>query len=148
MTKVEVLHRLSESWAKLQKSIYGVNPEDKIVPGPATRWSLKDIMGHITDWEIEAIQKIPLVAAGTLSEQEYDIDSWNTIHAAQKQDSTLESIEKEFFLIHQQFVTLLMSLSEEQFASERLIGWIEGCGWGHYDEHTEKILSWRKHMGK
>lgn len=59
-----LLDRLEAAWAALTDSYAGVLESKLVEPGGVDGWSVKDALAHVTIWEQEALQHLPLIIAG------------------------------------------------------------------------------------
>jgi DinB family protein len=59
-----VLRRLDQAWAAFRQSYAGLSDAELSEPRAVGEWSVKDIVAHVTTWEAEALQYLPLIAEG------------------------------------------------------------------------------------
>lgn len=64
MKRAQLLNRLESAWASLQESFAGLSDDQLIEPGVSEEWSVRDILAHVTTWEQEALQYLPLIVKG------------------------------------------------------------------------------------
>lgn len=61
-------------------------------------WTLKDVLGHVADWERFVVDALADMAAGKLAGAGYgdDEEAWNQTHAAARQDQPWQTIWDDF----------------------------------------------------
>src|SRR5262245_21431744 len=64
LKKAEVLHKLERAWLAFEDSYAGLSNEQLLNPGVTGKWSVRDIIAHVTWWEEEALLHLPEVRAG------------------------------------------------------------------------------------
>lgn len=58
------VREIDEAWGELQKALAHVSPERVEKPGVVESWTVKDLIGHITTWEAEAMKSLRLYLSG------------------------------------------------------------------------------------
>ena len=149
MSKENILKHLDDNWQQLVDSISGLSEEDLLQPNVCGTWSIRDIMNHISTWEEEAMQNIPLILAGE-STPRYSasggIEAFNARSQQDKKDLALPRIKREFYATHQRFINHISSIPKSSFENNsRLAKRIRLDGYAHYTEHSTQILQWRHH---
>lgn len=96
-------------------------------------WTLKDILGHIADWEAYCIS---CIEAGEPLPQEYEGDGqrWNEAHAADRRNQPWQQVWNDFQVIRQQLLALLGSMDQEELESTMENPWgahASAYGWAH-----------------
>src|SRR5215468_7337798 len=119
MTREQVLKRLNEAWLALKESYAGLPDSQLLEPGVTGEWSVRDILAHITTWEEEALQHLPLILKGgrppRYSAKYGGIDAFNARMTEQKQGLSLSEVLKQMDETHRRLVDYVLSVSEEQF---------------------------------
>jgi hypothetical protein len=64
MDRQQLLNKLDKAWAALKESYAGLSDAQLTEPGVMGAWSVKDILAHVTTWEEEALQYLPLIITG------------------------------------------------------------------------------------
>ena len=59
-----MLQRLNDAWAVFKESYTGLPESQLLEPGVTGKWSVRDILAHITTWEEEALKYLPLILEG------------------------------------------------------------------------------------
>lgn len=148
MSKENILRHLKESWQELTESLEGLSEKELMQPNVCGAWSARDLMGHITIWESEAMLNIPLILEGEPTPKYSSsggVDAFNARAQADKKDYSLTRIKREFRSNHQRFVDYLSALPDSVFMNNaRLAKRIKLDGYAHYDEHAGQIKKWRE----
>lgn len=101
-------------------------------------WTLKDIVGHIADWELFAIEALQ---AGELPDMGYDgeVEQWNQAHHAARRGQSWADAWLDFQRIRREFEAIVSGYSEADLArtlSNR---------WGRDPNRYRWIASFIKH---
>ena len=59
----QLVARLDSDWQAFLDSFEGLPESALSEPGVVGPWSIRDVMGHVTTWEQEALDKLPIVLA-------------------------------------------------------------------------------------
>lgn len=162
MNRTEFLRKVAQEWDLLMKTLDQVPRKE--VEILIRNWSVKDIMGHISSWEAEAMKamdewknhKTPRIFSVNF---EKEGEALNLRMAEAKKGYALEKIQEEMEETHADLVEKIASLSEKEFASlgekgstghrgapglpSPLLDFLAGCTYQHYAEHAGKIKEWR-----
>src|SRR5262249_13009609 len=108
----------------------------------------KDILGHVTTWEEEALKYLPLIIAGGRPPryvQYGGIDAFNAQMTEQKQGLPLADTLMQLDETHRRLVDLIQSAPESQSVREtRSRRRLRLDTYGHYPKHAEAIRAWRE----
>lgn len=113
-------------------------------------WTLKDLIGHLTDWEKVGVDGLRQLAAGQTPEFDElitDFDTWNNAHAAARHDQPWNEVWAEFEQTRQELVSLVDQMGEGDWARPFTAPWdsqINGYFWvnvwsGHDHEHAHDV---------
>jgi hypothetical protein len=102
-----------------------------VAPGERTslsicgEWTLKDIAGHLADWEQVGIKGLRDMAGGRMPQTEHiaDIESWNQAHAAARSDEPWESVWRDLQKVRERLVGILEEMSEVALAQSYRFPW-------------------------
>ena len=112
------------------------------------RWTLKDLTGHLADWEWVAIDGLRQLAAGQSPEFSYTIalnfDEFNNARAAARHDQSWDEIWHDFKENRRQLLALFDAMPESQLTRQFMAPWnrpTNGYLWttvwfGHEHEHA------------
>jgi hypothetical protein len=149
MDKQKLLAKLDKTWKDLHESWAGLSDSQATEPGVADRWSVKDILAHVTTWEEEALKYLPLIQQGGRPPQYKamygGIDAFNAQMAEKKQNLSLPDVIQQLEETHRRLVDYLQSVPAEQFVREtRFLHRLRFDTYRHYQEHTRMIREWRQ----
>jgi len=149
MTKEQVLKRLNEAWLALQESYAGLPDSRLLEPGVTGKWSVRDILAHITTWEEEALKHLPLILDGgrppRYSTKYGGIDAFNALMTKQKAGLALSDVRKQLDEIHNRLLDYVGGVPEEQFTREtRFRRRLRLDTYSHYPIHANAIQKWRR----
>lgn len=96
-------------------------------------WTLKDVLGHVADWETYCIS---CIEAGRPLPQEYEGDGqrWNEAHAAARQGQSWQQVWNDYHVVRQQLLALLGAMSQDEIEGPMDNPWgahASPYGWGH-----------------
>lgn len=148
MSREKVLQQLETAWSELQESFAELSEKEIARPGVVGDWSLKDILGHITTWEEEALKHLPLIARGgtppRYSNLYGGIHAFNAQTIEAKHKLSASGIRKQMNQTHQRLMDYIRKVPEAQLKPEtRFHRRLRQDTYQHYAKHTRAILKWR-----
>ncbi len=146
MNREETLSVVSESWREFEDAVALV-PEGRLdergVVGP---WSVKDLIGHVTTWEVEALEALRSYLDDgdfdALTAWPEDLDGFNAREAEHKRGTGLAELRRESDDTHSRVVELLAALGESEFEKSEVSERIRIDTYYHYDDHAGQIRRW------
>lgn len=107
-------------------------------------WTLKDVLGHVADWERFAYEGLGMMAAGQTPDVERvdDIEAWNQAHAEARRAQPWEVVWDDLTQGRQALMALLGGMEEAQLARRFDFPWgVEGTAYdwlGVFVEHDRE----------
>lgn len=149
MSKERVLRQLDAEWSALNESYADLAQAELTKPGVVGEWSLKDILGHITTWEEEALKHLPLIKRGgtppRYSALYGGIHAFNAQSIATKRTFPLSKIRKQMDETHRKLIDYIRKTPETQLIREtRFRRRLKQDTWEHYAKHAVAIRKWRE----
>lgn len=149
MKKQQLFNQLEQTWAAFQESYAGLSEAQLNEPGVTGDWSVKDILAHVSCWEAESLQHLPLILQGErpprYSQRYGGIDAFNALMTEQGRQRSLAEVLAQLEETHRRLMAYLESVPEELFKTEtrfrRRLGW---DSYKHYPIHTQAIAEWRE----
>jgi Mycothiol maleylpyruvate isomerase N-terminal domain len=143
-----LLGRLDAAWTALTDAYAGL-PEARLVePGVVDDWSVKDIVAHVTTWEQEALQHLPVIIAGGTPPRyaaQGGIDAFNARATRAGRRLSLAEVLRRRDETHARLVEFIRDQPEGTFGSRtRARRRLRLDTYGHYPEHTAAIRAWRE----
>jgi Mycothiol maleylpyruvate isomerase N-terminal domain len=142
-----VLRRLEAAWSELQESYAGLPDERLLEPGVHGDWSVKDVMAHVSTWEEEALEQLPVIARGGRPPRyaaSGGIDAFNARMHERKRGLPLAEVRRLLAGSHRRLVELVAGAPEEQLVGEsRYLRRLRLDTYGHYRLHAGAIRQWR-----
>lgn len=145
----QILQEIATEWMELQGLLANV-PAGRIEAHPLVgNWSVKDLMGHITTWEAEAMMNIEgFLGHPSRQMRTYpDVDGFNERTVAEKRAVSLEEARRDLVETHTRLVQLLEGLPAAAFDQEPVAHRIQLDSYGHYKEHSETLRGWLSDAG-
>ena len=150
MEKEKALSKFNHSRQSLLKAIAGLSDVELTTIQVEGIWTVKDLLGHITAWEITLLEPLSAFLNGKPFEAEEipDHDAWNAEQAARCSPLSYSEILVKMGVTRQELLNRAEKLSESQWHQtfrapwgdqNTLIEMISGLAW-HEAEHTKSIL--------
>ncbi len=152
MTRDQVLRRLDTAWRAFETAYAGLSERDLATPGVTGRWSVRDLIAHVTWWEEEALEHLPHILKGgrpaRYSVKYGGIDAFNALRTGERRGLSLAEVLRQHAAVHARLVAYLHRVPEELFTNDtRFRRRLRLDTWGHYPIHTRGILNWRNVAG-
>jgi hypothetical protein len=149
MGRQQLLQRLDRAWVAFKESYAGLTDAQLLEPGVTGRWSVRDIIAHVTTWEEEALRHLPLILDGgrppRYSVTHGGIDAFNALTTKRKESLSLAEVLRQMDETHHRLVALIAKVPEDQLTAEsRCRRRLRLDTYGHYPKHARAILIWRK----
>ncbi len=148
VTPIYVLRAMLHSSRKAFQALLALIPE----PGWTTRpvcgvWTMKDLLGHLTDWEKVALDGLRPLAAGHTPEFDYTLssfDDFNNQNAAARANQTWDEVWADYEATRATLLDLLAQTTPADLQRTFMAPWgreISGGVWlliwpGHEMEHA------------
>lgn len=152
MDKHQLINKIDTAWSRLEESFAGLADAQLTQPGVTADWSIKDILGHVTAWEEEALHHLPRIREGKRPPKYADlyggIDAFNALKTEENRHRSLDEVMARFEEVHAQLVAYIEAAPEELIATEtRFRRRIRLDTYSHYPTHTQAIREWREVQG-
>jgi hypothetical protein len=142
-----VLKQLTQEWETLLLSFADLPDSTIMVPNVVGHWSIRDVIAHITTWEEEALEALPLILQGKRLPRytRYGgIDAFNAREQEQKRERSLAQLRTELTTTHERLITFLENCPEDAYTSgSRFLKRLRLDNSNHYREHSSQIRAWR-----
>lgn len=143
-----VLRRLDQAWAAFRQSYAGLSDAELSEPRAVGEWSVKDIVAHVTTWEAEALQYLPLIAEGGRPPRysRYGgIDAFNAQTTERKRGLSIQEVLRDLDDTHRRLVDLVQRAPTALLeGSTRFRRRLRLDTYGHYPQHARAIRRWRE----
>jgi len=148
MDRHRLLKRLAEAWLAFQQSYAGLSRSQMLQPGVTGAWSVRDILAHVTTWEEEALQHLPVILKGgkppRYSVAYGGIDAFNALMTDRKKGLSFREVLRQQEETHRRLVAYIERAPEDQLSSEtRFRRRLRLDTYGHYPIHAAAIRKWR-----
>ena len=152
MDRRGLLKRLDKSWRDFQEAHAGLSEAQLMMPGVTGKWSVRDILAHVTTWEEEALKHLPLVLKGgrppRYSLTYGGIDAFNALKTEQKKNLPLAQVLQQMRDVHHRLIAYIEIVPLNQFQGEtRFRRRLRLDTYSHYPIHTKAIWKWRAKQG-
>lgn len=144
-SEAEISNQLHDVFAAFNETFTGIT-ETQMLRQDFDKWSLKDIIAHVTGWNEVMGESLERVARGDspvrIGSGVEIFDAWNEKFVAKKRPCSPSEGVNDLLVSFQKFHEALEASPEKKFdqrAIERINFEIS-----HYEEHTKQIGEWRK----
>jgi uncharacterized protein (TIGR03083 family) len=154
ITKPELLDQIRAERQRLEEVLAALTPNQMLQAGASGKWTVKDVLAHISVWERRMLSWIRSHLRGESPEVPlpWDVERMNAETYAQVKDKPLAEVLEEFHQSYRDALALAESLSEEQLKTIYINTWPMAPLWlgvaantnWHYKEHRESIEAWLK----
>jgi hypothetical protein len=146
-SKTELLKSTYAEREKLEEKISELTPEELVHPGSMGKWSVKDILQHLVDWEqrwiswYESSRRGEEVHTPELGYNWREMGLLNENYRLKHKDRPLDEVMIDFHTSYQQILKVIEKIPEEEMLSTGvypwtgklpLIAWIAGNTCEHY----------------
>src|SRR5262249_10246482 len=149
MTRERLLRQLDKAWLAFKESYAGLADSQLMEPGVTGKWSVRDILAHITTWEEEALKYLPLILEGgrppRYSAKYGGIDAFNALKTKEKAGLALSQVLNQLDEIHSRLLDYIRRAPEEESTREtRFRRRLRLDTYSHYPTHAKAIRKWRE----
>ena len=125
VTRRQILNLLDQTRCETRALLSSLDPE-RVVHNDERAWRVRDIIGHLGVWNVEAVRSLEAYAARgeyscVPSEAEYY--DYNGPAAELRRTWPLEQVWAEYETAHDQLQQIITSLPDEKWAGEMLYPW-------------------------
>ena len=158
MTKIELLKEIRKERGLLEETLSRLTHAQMLHPDVSGKWSIKDVLAHISTWERWMIRWTNSLLQGKEPDtpESWDVERMNSETYARVRVLPLAVVLEEFRQSYWDSLALAEELSEEQLRTVHSETWPLGPLWTgiaantnwHYKEHREGIQTWLKTQKK
>lgn len=147
MKKRAFLDQLDSDYQFFLQSCAGLTVEQLGQKGVTGQWSVRDLMSHISWWELDATRKskilIGIEDAPLFPDEFVSVDDFNAKMTITHAGLDLQTILEQQVESHRQLIAFLESVPEEKFDGRtRFMRYLVADTTEHYCEHAAEILAW------
>jgi hypothetical protein len=156
-TKREILDLIEAEKSHLEAALGKLTQDQMLAADLEGRRSVKDILAHITAWEMKMIQWINESLAGSMPQRPAPDEPWTDLDELNEQiyqankDWMLNDILAAYDTAYEKSLELIQSMSHEDLFDGERFAWrhadpmwrmVAANTWEHYKEHREQIEAW------
>lgn len=151
-TVPEFISTLKVTRAEWDALLDSIDQVDKLKPGMAGDWSIKDIIAHVTWFEKEMVGLITAHALVGSELWNLPTDERNAAIYEEVKDQPLEQVLEESKQVHQQLLDVLPRLSDQDLTDPSGFpnmppDWQPGMiiaqnTYEHYEDHMQDVEKW------
>ncbi|MGH9417268.1 MAG: DinB family protein [Terriglobales bacterium] len=139
-SRERLLRQLEAAWRDFQSSYAGRTGRTLLRPGVTGRWSVRDIIAHVTTWEEECLKHLPVVLAGGRQPRYADlyggIDAFNALTTARHAALSLPQVLARQRRVHRRLLRYIAAAPDAAVAEPRFRRRLRLDTYGHYPVHA------------
>jgi hypothetical protein len=129
--------------------------DEAALTGPRVEgsWTIKDLLGHITAWELACLEPLErfTVSGSFQCAVIPDHDAWNAVQSALRREAAPQAVIAEMQAVRQRLEAAAFACTPAKWAQTlhlpwgdhaTLAGMLDGLAW-HEEEHLKSITAWR-----
>jgi hypothetical protein len=148
VNREQLIGRIEGSWGSFKDACAGLSDAASTQQGVVDDWSVKDLMAHVATWEEEALKALPVIMQDKRPPRYGGVDNFNARQNEANSRLSLTEARDALQGSHRRLLDFIATVPEAWFESEtRFRHRLRLDTWGHYPEHTEAILAWRRSKG-
>lgn len=149
MTHDQLLERLDNAWRDFEASYAGLSESQLLIPSVTGAWSVRDIIAHVTWWEEEALEHLPLIRDGgrppRYSVKYGGINAFNALMTERRRGLSLGDVLRQHDDVHARLVAYVAAAPDDLIRTEtRFRRRLKLDAIGHYPIHARAIRAWRE----
>ncbi len=128
-TKAQLLEAMQAEHAALDKVLAALTPEQMTTFSPATNWSIKDVLAHLTAWEQLCLGWYQAGERGQTPHLPAEGFNWAQLPALNRQiyearrARPLAEVRQQYRASYQRILKTVQALSEEELFTPKLYAW-------------------------
>lgn len=156
-TKAQFLAQLKADRADFEMALRDLYDEQMTAPGVEGNWSVKDVLAHITFWEVQALSWLQAGLSGRapgpgLETTPDETNRLNLQNYHENKDRPLYDVIDEFHATFLRILALVEALPDDQLLVPAHFAWAGGKSLAdhlrsetveHYAEHRTALYVWR-----
>jgi uncharacterized protein (TIGR03083 family) len=144
----EEIQKMNRSRSDLLALIDTLTPAELEAPRRIGEWSIKDVLGHITAWELACLNPLKAFILDRTWEVEdvHDHDAWNAVQVDKRRAWPLRQVFAELIEVREDLIDACLDFPPEEGEKlavpwgevTTLAGTLSGLAW-HENEHIHHI---------
>lgn len=141
----DVMTQIEEKWAELKAQLSKVHANRMEDRGVVVPWSIKEVVGHITSWECEAIVSVYSYITErntTAPAWKDDLAGFNLRAAEDTRSKTLDDLMANLYQTHAELLAFVAGAPDDALSADGVMNRIRESTFDHYAEHAISIRQW------
>lgn len=158
MHPTDLAAALTAARAAMEAALAGLPDEHCLTPGAAGPWTIKDVLAHLTYWEVELVTSLAKFrrgqAPGKTRYTAAEITAQNARWHAESQARSLGQVRADFQGVRKQTLRQVEALTEKDLNAPRawlgqdsIRQWVLTWVVEHEHEHAQHVTEWRRQAG-
>lgn len=129
--KDEIIEQILTERRRLENNLAMLTPEQLVEPGVVGKWSIKDILAHLTAWERMFLGWYDAGKRGEIPETPAPGYTWGNYHILnekiylENKDRPLKEVQDEFETHYKYTLDRVRGIPEEEWFKTNLYAWME-----------------------
>lgn len=155
MNRLELKNKSLQSRKVFFDEISKINPERMELIILHGEWSVKDLIGHICEWENRVVDLLEILRVNITPEPIGDIDALNQAAIQEYRLLSVDVVQEMEQKAFQRVLSILDAGNDDELFGKEYFPWAEGrsfaefiCDntWGHFEEHLPEVTAWLKRI--
>lgn len=157
-SKAQIIQQLETERRRLERNLARLKPEDMERPGVVVRWSVKDVLAHLADWEEHMLLWTEDARRGDRVDTPEPGITWKQLDVLNQRiyeahcRQSLEQVLEYFRAAHARFMTFVEAMPEDEMLAKSrypftgkasIYGWLRAYA-AHDLWAKTKIRAWDK----
>jgi hypothetical protein len=159
MDKVTLLDRIHKGFDELDALLISFTPEQMTTEGVNGKWTVKDVLVHLTVWEQRTWERLQAAASNEVPAADDVItdemvNDFNERRFRENRERTLADVLADYHATYQRMVTAVQDASDEDLFQVGRFRWlgedgnialwqlVAGNTYEHIEEHIGSLRDW------
>ncbi|MCU0480889.1 MAG: ClbS/DfsB family four-helix bundle protein [Anaerolineae bacterium] len=137
-SKTQLLDQSRQNFDLLQTEIAKITPENRVISGIVGEWSVKDVLGHLYEWQQMVLRWYQAGKRGETPKTPHANYNWGEIPALNQhiyemyRDIPLDEIQQKFNDSHEETMKLIEGMTDEELFTPKVYAWTKTTTLGSY----------------
>jgi hypothetical protein len=153
MDKSTLLNNMHTKQAALDALLSSLSEEQMTTPGVNGKWSIKDILAHMVEWQHVLLKRLHAAISGVEPgiAMDHSIDETNEQFYQKNRDRSLADVQADYKRSYHGILEGVEKLSDEDLNDPHRFSWwdgeqfwksVAGDTYDHIEEHIGSIRDW------
>ncbi|MBP7693159.1 MAG: DinB family protein [Anaerolineales bacterium] len=158
MLPTDLAAALTAARAAMETALAGLPDAHYLTPGAAGPWTVKDVLAHLTHWEVDLVTSLAKFRRGQSPGKTIyttaEINAQNARWHTESQARSLSQVQADYHGVRKQTIRQVEALTEPDLNAPRawlkqdtIRHWVLAWVVEHEQEHAQHLTEWRRQAG-